>query len=169
MSSLKHKWWFFSYIFLFSFSLIVLIAYYFCNYYKAKWLVLSHWNSFWSSFLEKVWEWRLKKSKRYLKCSNKNLCQKDKGITRWALEGNMRNYWQIFFHIWNKTDKLFTRYHKKDQFQQQLEVPPQKQTLLRNEYIEEKYFTFFLYRNVLLTNVFLINSFIKLFPIISLH
>ena len=49
----------------------------------------------------------------------------------------------------------------KKQCQQQLEVPPHKQTLLRNEYIEEKYFTFFLYRNVLPTNVFLINSLIK--------
>ena len=123
MSNLKHKWGFPGYILLFSFTLIVLIAHYFWNYYKAKWPVLSYWNSFWSSFLEKVWKWRLKIKVQKMLWNTKKLCQKDKGITRWVLEGYIRNYWQIFFHIWNKNDKLSTGYHKK-QCQQQLEVPP---------------------------------------------
>ena len=96
--------------------------------------------------------------------NTKKVCQKDKGIIRWALEGYMRNYWQIlqgqqpsadivlvtstasenwFFHIWSKIDKLSSKYYKK-QFQQQLEVPLYKQTLLHNGYVMEKYFTLFL-------------------------
>ena len=43
----------------------------------------------------------------------------------------------------------------------QLTVPPHKQTLWGNRYIEEKYFIFFLRRNMLLINVLLRNNFIK--------
>ena len=43
----------------------------------------------------------------------------------------------------------------------QLTVPPHKQTLWGNRSIEEKYFIFFLRRNMLLINVLLRNNFIK--------
>ena len=36
----------------------------------------------------------------------------------------------------------------KKQFQQQLVVPPHKQTLLRNMYMKENYLTYFLKRNI---------------------
>ena len=51
----------------------------------------------------------------------------------------------LYCHIWGQYNKSFSRYQRKAI---STKLPPHNQTFLRNKCMEEKYFIFFLRRNI---------------------
>ena len=77
--------------------------------------------------------------------------------TCWDFVSYFHCFWKLMLPYLESTSQIILKIPQK-KFQWRLTMPPKEKTLLRNGYMEEKYFTFVWRRNMLLPKAFLIND-----------